>query len=50
MISLSIAAIGVALILLIFRASRGRLPWEPFPESVEILDRIAHKGENNDND
>ena len=47
MISLIIAATGVALILLIFRATRGRSPWEPFPESVEILERIAAEREAN---
>ena len=45
MISLAIAAASVALILLIFRAVRGRFPWEPFPESAEILDRITREGE-----
>ena len=48
MISLIIAAIGVTLILLIFRAARGRFPWEPFPESAEVLDRIALEGKTND--
>lgn len=54
MTSLIITAIGVAIVLLIFRATRGRAPWEPFPESVEILDRIdaekklaAHKDKEN---
>lgn len=41
MTALIIATTGVALILLIFRATRGRLPWAPFPESVQALDRIA---------
>lgn len=47
MISLIIAATGVALILLIFRVTRGRSPWEPFPESVEILERISAEREAN---
>ena len=48
LISLIIAAAGVALVLLIFRAARGRFPWEPFPESAEILDRITREGEPRD--
>lgn len=48
MISLIITAIGVTLVLLIFRAARERFPWEPFPESAEILDRIALEGESNE--
>lgn len=48
MIPLVITAIGVTLVLLIFRAARGRFPWEPFPESAEILDRIALEGETNE--
>lgn len=48
MISLIITAIGVTLVLLTFRAARGRYPWEPFPESAEILDRIALEGKTND--
>ena len=48
MISLIIAAAGVALVLILFRAVRGRAPWEPFPESAEILDRIAREGEPRD--
>lgn len=45
LISLTIAAAGVITLLLVFRVIRGRFPWEPFPETAELLELIREEEE-----